>query len=346
MIGSLLVVAHGCMVLLGVGCCYSKAAEKEPEIANQTDNFWDAALKAAKQRVSQEGWPVYREFEVEDLGDDVRLYAPHNPPTIEDDAPGQPKIRSLVWWEDSNLLRAYAPLLDAPDLFLEFASLSRKGGMEREEAVKLMLDWAETYGTLGVGGDGARGESLLRFGREAGEAGRCLELYQAATAKIGRRGDPDVEVLDGYGILGATAMEKREHALEEVTNTVAQRVKNHCYPKLYRRVNLAANRTLRFEEGWGFHSLLGAMYLQMMWLMTRGGDTPRCKMPGCNNFVRLGRYQKEDAALMVAYERRGVGRPPRYKTRRDKEFCSRNCKEKWRYHNVVKPRNRQRAGTP
>ena len=52
-----------------------------------------------------------------------------------------------------------------------------------------------------------------------------------------------------------------------------------CYPQLYRRVNTEAGLTVGFEQGWGFRSLLGAMYLQMMWLITEGGDSPRCKGP-------------------------------------------------------------------
>ena len=67
-------------------------------------------------------------------------------------------------------------------------------------------------------------------------------------------------------------------------------------------------------------------------------------MIGCNTFLRLGRYQKEDVAHLAEYKELGISRPPRYKTRKDKEFCSRNCKEKWRYHNVVKPRKQERPG--
>jgi hypothetical protein len=86
-------------------------------------------------------------------------------------------------------------------------------------------------------------------------------------------------------------------------------------------------RTVGFESGWGFHSPIGAMYLQMMWLMTEGGDAPRCNGPGCPKIIRIGEYEPRDAEYVSEKVKQG-DRPRRYKTRKDKEFCSRNCKEK------------------
>lgn len=285
------------------------------------------------------GWPVYRGVEIEDSGDDVFVYAPRDAPEPTSSR-GVQAIHTAWMREDLNRARVYAPLRDTPDLFLTFASLGRKD-IEREKAVEVMLDWIKSYGVLGLDDGDHRAESFTGFSRAVRYAARCLELYEAATAEEGVRDDPDIETLDRYGADGETPKEKREWALEEVSRIVGKRVEEWCYPQLYRLVNNEVGRTVRFEQGWGFRSLLGAMYLQMMWLITEGGDSPRCKGPGCNRIVRIGKYRPGDRRHVKEFEQRGGGgRPPRYKIRKDKEFCSRNCKQKWRYHNVLKLRDR------
>jgi hypothetical protein len=309
-------------------------------LAGKSKNFQNIPIKVAKNRVLQGGWPVYREFEIEESEGDVHVYAPRNRPEMPTSR-GVQAIHSAWMAEDLNRARVYAPLRDTPDLFLKFASLGRKGGMTRKEAVDVMLDWIKTYGALGLQDDQGREERLSEFSRAVSIASQCLELYEAATDEIGVRDDPDIEVLDRHGAYGETPKEKGEWALQEVTRTVNRRVKKWCYPHLYRVVNTEVDRTVGFEQGWGFRSLLGAMYLQMMWLMTEGGDSPRCKGPKCSRIIRIGEYKPEDLKLVEQFEQKGGSRPPRYKTRKDKEFCSRNCKEKYRYHNVIKLRNRE-----
>lgn len=53
--------------------------------------------------------------------------------------------------------------------------------------------------------------------------------------------------------------------------------------------------------------------------MDKGISIRSCKGPGCPFFM--------------SYD----------ESRRDKEFCSKNCKEKWRYHHVVKPKRQGQA---
>jgi hypothetical protein len=53
--------------------------------------------------------------------------------------------------------------------------------------------------------------------------------------------------------------------------------------------------------------------------MDKGISIRSCKGPGCPFFI--------------SYD----------ESRRDKEFCSKNCKEKWRYHHVVKPKRQGQA---
>lgn len=310
----------GCFLLLLVRDYKRKRQKRGQKLTDKLENSQNLSKKQAKKGILDEGWPVYKDFELEETGGDVWLYAVSETPH-----------------------RVYAPLRDTGDLFREFASLGRKGGISKEEAVESMRGWVTTYGTLGTDDGGAREQSLGSFSREVSIAARRWELYQAATAEIGRHGDPDVEALDGYNIAGDTPTQKREKALEDVAEHVGWQVKHHCFPRLYRNVHRKTGRTVDFEEGWGFDTLLSAMYLQMMWFMTGGGDAPRCKFDKCGEIIRMG-VRPPGADSGEDYEQRGIGRPARYNTRTDKEFCSRNCKQKWRYHNIIKPRRQAQAG--
>jgi hypothetical protein len=73
----------------------------------------------------------------------------------------------------------------------------------------------------------------------------------------------------------------KEAALRLVHDRVGNQVSTECYPVLYRQFLRESGETVGFFQGWGFHSLLGAMYLQMMWLMTEGSNARRCKGPRC-----------------------------------------------------------------
>ena len=183
-------------------------------------------------------------------------------PAVSD---SQPAVMEIP--EDENRVRVYAPLQETPDLFLEFARLRRHKDKTRDEAAEIMPDRAKSYGVLGIIFGDDRRESLNRFFLSVRRAARCLELYEAATVETGGSPDPDIETLDKLRVPGTTAKEKREAALEEVEVIVGYHLEAECYPRPYRRVNRQIGLTLRFEQGWGFRSLLGAMYLQMMWLI-------------------------------------------------------------------------------
>ena len=58
--------------------------------------------------------------------------------------------------------------------------------------------------------------------------------------------------------------------------------------------------------------------------------------------IRIGKYAPGDRELAEESRRKG-GRPLRYNTRKDKEYCSDNCRVKAHYHEVVKPRKQQRG---
>ncbi len=91
----------------------------------------------------------------------------------------------------------------------------------------------------------------------------------------------------------------KELALDWVAQTVQGVVSDDCYPELYQEGDT-------FRSGYGFKSLLGAMYLQMMWLISATGEFRRCQRPGCNKIFTSGRI--------------------------DKKFCGDNCRVKNNQH--------------
>ena len=100
-----------------------------------------------------------------------------------------------------------------------------------------------------------------------------------------------------------------------VEHTVQRKIELQCYPTLHEKNGV-------YEQGWGFKSLLGAMWLQMMWLML--SEPRHCLW--CKNALPA-------------------------KTRSDMRFCNNGgrCRAKWNYHNgggksSKKARKRARDG--
>jgi hypothetical protein len=318
-----------------------KRQESEKNMPLNKDVFVYSGAKGTRKELAGTAWPVFRDFEVEHgkdaLGhEDVFLYAPFRPLLPQ---PG----RALAFGDfpqDDGLKRLYAPLRDVPDLFLRFAGLARKGPLSRDEAQAVMQEWVTTYGVLGIEGVDllktpsrsayrqGRRESLTAFAKAVREAAKCLELYEAANAP----GGPDAGVLDRYRVPGESLQQKREWALEVVGNIVGAHVQADCRFVLYRTVTEGKDggavarheqETLGFEWGFGFVSLLGAMYLQMMLYMDGGGEGRRCKRPDC---YRLVTFDPPRRALEAGLKKGARGA---YRTRRDKKFCSKACAQWW-----------------
>jgi hypothetical protein len=87
----------------------------------------------------------------------------------------------------------------------------------------------------------------------------------------------------------------RSWALARVEQTVMLKVENDCYPTV-------EGSPGSYKQGWGFKSLLGAMWLQMMWLML--GEHNHCRRCG------------------------SLFEP----TRPDRRFCNADCRQAWHYH--------------
>jgi hypothetical protein len=266
----------------------------------ETENFIRARDNEADEKYLGTEWDRFHHFEVvEKTEDNLRVRAKWDDPLQNArkgrDYPGK-------WlFEDHNSKGPYAPLRDEPDLFLKFASLAGKDPGSKDGRYEIMLKWIREYGVLGLwpesnsGLQSRRLEDLRLFWLEVRRAAKCRMLYEAATGP-GR-------VLKRSGLPGKTLPEKRKEAARLLIAEVRHTLERHCYPKLYYNVLEDTGELAVVELGWGFRSLLGAMYLQMAWRI----KSRRCEAPGCNNIIGLHE-------------------------RSDKATCSKRCKERRRYH--------------
>lgn len=251
----------------------------------------------------------------------------------------------------------YRPLVNHPDLFLRFARLkldvpgpvswseSLVGyplifgeydyrRLETEVNTEAAREWAMDNGALGMttgsppraggepirsGGDPMGGESdtVRRFVIESFIAHQTLRLYEAAT-------DPNgvdvgtIRKLIGIMLFDESPRFARRQALDAVARIVERMVADQCYPTLRRKDD-------GIVQGWGFKNLLGAAWLQMMWLATADSGR-RCRGPGCNRAITIKLPKAEELTYTEA-ERGGKKWhvPQKYVTRKDKIYCSPTC---------------------
>lgn len=241
-------------------------------------------------------------------------------------------------YEDGSDGWMYLPLEDEPDLFLKFARLQRARDFRASA-----LDFCSLYGVTGfvrrpesgekqrgaVAGIGATEITFDRIWEESRLAWAVLRLYE--TARDGN-GSGVPELLTRYGdVLGQWPLYLRErelldHGLEGSEATwIAMRLAAYatgemvnllCHLGLH--VSTPSSVPLGVTEGWTFRNLLGAMYLQMFWLMASGEDLARCGH--CRSAMSLGHAN-----------------PDGRKRRRDKRYCDDACRQA--HH-----RNKKRSG--
>jgi hypothetical protein len=315
-----------------------------------------SVASAAEKEVNEEGrsdeWPVYSHYELIEQKGHTFVYAPET-------------------WEQIQGREWYRPLSSSwSGLFLEFANLAPDEGLDKhpldsDKNEKAALEWAHGYGVLGLtyghlsrmlypgpsttavfldlgwpGGlaateqlNEARGgnpnESVARFAFEAWEAHVALRLYEAATRDTDD--GPDLDTIIGFmpewsGYVARTPESLKNWALSIVKDSVQNKIAGRCYPRLYQGPD-------GYAQGWGFNSLLGAMWLQMMWVITGPAKPRRCLK--CRDIIAV---EPPEQSTSPSKNARG-----KYKTRVDKKFCdSKNgvkgkCKGDYHYHNRVKP---------
>lgn len=235
-------------------------------------------------------------------------------------------LRSERW-------RAYEPLTDTPDLFLKFAKLHHA-----TDQIRAMSAWVHSYGILGH--DRPRWQPgatqhVGQFRRAVGQAAGVLALYEAVL-----NGDSEKArsvALETFPFVGLwwriynelpdkPAHMDREYVANQIADTVEEAyggnylhyalataadevegmVRDLCSPALV--VEEGARDPSGVTARWNFKSLLGAMYLQMYWLMAAGDDLTRCEY--CSFPISLSRPNPE-------------GR----KRRNDKRFCDDACRQ-------------------
>jgi hypothetical protein len=315
--------------------------------------------KAVKKDLPSGPWPVYRHYDIVEEGGGcyvvastslfelaanetdghghrVRTYRGRDP---ERDAHPSVPLRDSKLVVDNNY-----PPLSVPDLVVEVANTA-----DNTITPEVVVDWAETYGLLAssreedvleqpgpggqerISGYGCR-ESVSGFARAAGEVRTCLRTYEA----LRRNEDWELEKLASeVGPLPADAMRpwEREQGHERawlfgvLGRMIQARLHEHCYPQfnIYTR---GGYPTGRFVLSWGFHSLLGAIWLQMAWLLEDESSVRFCRLPDCRRVIT---FELGEPSYEVSRPGRGT-----YSTRSDRVFCKgRPCKQKYHYRKKV-----------
>jgi hypothetical protein len=255
-----------------------------------SERFREAGNKRAGYPAVGQGWPVFEEYTERETDGDILLEAVVKPVRLTR-PPGTPPFMTSANWQDAeerSVKRYIAPLTQHKDLFLRFARHIPDGRVPMEEDVKVVLAWISEYGVLGLGGvddpqHPGRRESVRKFWKAASDAAMILDLYEAAMPKkpdqrlceVLMRHEPD----QNWSKIRVS--KQREYALGRVSNLVGKVIKNECYPQLWREVNEARNQTRGFSYDFGFRSLLGAMYLQVMLLLTDADNVRQCQRSGC-----------------------------------------------------------------
>lgn len=287
-------------------------------------------------------WHVYEDYEV------VR----------EEDALPYVQAVTPKGHESPKRVRSYNPLVDTPRLFLDFARIA-----ERNNPAEALSQWVAQYGLLGFADSspqwfpharpevtvppriyddsGGPGETLEAVWDEVYTANRILALYEAVLNRDAEKletliftSEEDSEGLERRrqhvsGYTDKTSSDRIDVlvsvALAEVWEFIGA-LTVFAYPVINPTGDLNQQPLLtvdRLKASWGVRNLLGAMYLQIFWLVTSAGELARCKFCG-----RIISY----APPMSVGEVHKVRKP-----RNDKEFCDSRCRQNYHYHNRIKP---------
>ena len=252
--------------------------------------------------------------------------------------------------QQSELVRAYNPLIDTPYLFLEFARVA-----EQKDPPKALMDWFRRYGLLGItaayrekeqreplegivfprryqddnGGPWDRIELIWEIVYQYNES---LVLYEASLGRdrekleraLFSEDDPE-DAEDTRHTLEiraeASGMDWTDILVDLALKQVLEYALGDLYAFAYPDVNYPDDylKVDRLTRSWGARNLLGAMGLQFYWLITSAGELSRCKY--------CGRIISYAPPIPGAGER---------KPRKDKEFCDSRCRQNYHYHNRIK----------
>lgn len=239
---------------------------------------------------------------------------------------GEEVVAALEFSNLSEGWSAYLPLEDVPDLILRFAKL-----YEQDDFEQAALTFSNEYGLPGGRQVLVKGErglkttppkmKLSEFRDEARRAWGVLALYEAVL-----NGDApavkdlffelrDDEVFAPWDkFFRFERVEDYDDVLLSIglvcaVQTVEEVVHDVCRHRI--RFSLESGKRPDLSTvytAWDFDSLVGAMHLQMWWLMASAGDITRCEF--CGRIVSLARPH-----------------PDGRKHRRDKRFCNDACRQ-------------------
>jgi hypothetical protein len=234
----------------------------------------------------------------------------------------QNRIVARFGSEDLDHWTFFDPLEEAPDLFLRFARLHR----ERDFA-QAALRFTHQYGLpCGTSREDPnvnvsdRPEQLTfqRYFEESQRAWVVVSLYESV---LNRDEDTARSLLSDYRHLDDVFEEQYfdmlnidlpedtapstalQCALAAAVFTVDPVVREPCNQSIFVHIDgMDQPDPSAVKLTWFFDNLLGAMYLQMHWLLTSGGNLVRCEY--CRRVISLARPH-----------------PQGRKRRRDKRFC-------------------------
>jgi hypothetical protein len=226
---------------------------------------------------------------------------------------------------DRGKWKLFEPLDEVPDLFLKFSRLHR----ERDFA-GAALSFSHRYGfpcgTARTGSavlDPPEELTLKRFFEESQRAWVVVSLYEAV---LNRDEDAARQLLTDYRHLDEVFQENYDElnrdwpddfvpatplqcALAACVMAVDPIVDKSCKQSLVLDIDgMAQPDASTVKLLWSFEDLLGAMYLQMYWILTSGGNLVRCEH--CRRVISLARPH-----------------PQGMKRRRDKRFCDDACRQ-------------------
>ena len=207
--------------------------------------------------------------------------------------------------------KKYVPLRDEPDLFLRFAQLG-----EGDPSLEVALGWVAEHGLLGCGEPAIHpvaGQNAGWFGRPeegigvfADEVRRAAALLYWSDALLSGDEDRIVETVSRYPALeynhprpkriaelseedlGALATGHKASVSRHydgdlrllAADLVAWEVNEMLRFSCYRVLTFATCEPHGVVGGWGFTSLLGAMYLQLSWVLESGILPSPQRLPG------------------------------------------------------------------
>ena len=335
-------------------------------LVQNSDNTNGSPGKAVKTTLPSKQWPVYSKYKVqvdEESGESCVVACTSMFELVGDetDEHGQ-RVKAYRGRDPGQDATLYGPLRDskpvvgnnysplmAPELVVELANIA-----DNPITPEVVLNWAETYGLLAsskeedvledevlgvtISGHACR-ESVSAFARAAGEVRMCLRVYEALNRDV----ELDLEGLSSeIGPLPASELARLMRSWERepgherawlfgvLGRIIQARLYEHCYPQfnIYTR---GGYPTGRFVLSWGFHNLLGAIWLQIAGMLENENSARFCRLPDCRRVITL---ETGEPSYEISVPGRGT-----YKTRSDRVFCrGRACKQNYHY--------RKKAGWP